>query len=104
MNDENFSQQQLFEQEKYISDLIEIYDTGFLIVGARDRYTDGARNSLIVRTDKNGNFPWDEDCESYWPEMCPPPLAAMAQMSILGEDTLLTKLESAYKKINTDNS
>ena len=66
--------------------------------------TDNHKLALIIATDKNGNFPWDEDCESYWPEMCPPPLAAMAQMSILGEDTLLTKLESAYKKINTDNS
>tara|TARA_B100000401_G_scaffold80610_1_gene50711 strand:- start:4231 stop:4854 length:624 start_codon:yes stop_codon:yes gene_type:complete len=66
--------------------------------------TDNHKLALIIATDKNGNFPWDEDCESYWPEMCPPPLAAMAQMAILGEDTLLTKLESAYKKINTDNS
>ena len=29
--------------------------------------------------------------------MCPPPLAAMAQMAILGQDTLLSKLEVDYK-------
>tara|TARA_B100000579_G_scaffold271267_1_gene224010 strand:- start:1633 stop:2247 length:615 start_codon:yes stop_codon:yes gene_type:complete len=59
--------------------------------------TDNHRLALIIATDKNGNFPWEEDCESYWPQMCPPPLAAMAQMAILGEDTLLSKLEVDYK-------
>ena len=38
-----------------------------------------------------------DDCQSFWPEMCPSPLAAMAQMEILGEDTLLAKIEKDYK-------
>tara|TARA_B100000965_G_scaffold1825_2_gene1432 strand:+ start:66 stop:677 length:612 start_codon:yes stop_codon:yes gene_type:complete len=59
--------------------------------------TDDHRLILIIATDKDGNFPWDEGCQSFWPEMCPPPLAAMAQMAILGEDTLLSKLEVDYK-------
>ena len=59
--------------------------------------TDNHKLALIIATDKNGNFPWEEGCESYWPQMCPPPLVAMAQMAILGEDTLLSKLEVDYK-------
>ena len=59
--------------------------------------TEDHRLILIIATDKDGNFPWDENCQSFWPEMCPPPLAAMAQMAILGKDTLLSKLEVDYK-------
>ncbi len=59
--------------------------------------TDDHRLILIIASDKNGVLPWEEECESYWPEMCPPPLAAMAQMAILGKDTLLSKLEEDYK-------
>ena len=59
--------------------------------------TDNHRLILIIASDKNGVLPWEEGCESYWPQMCPPPLAAMAQMAILGQDTLLSKLEVDYK-------
>lgn len=59
--------------------------------------TDNHKLALIIATDKNGNFPWEEGCESYWPQMCPPPLVAMAQMEIFGQDTLLSKLEVDYK-------
>ena len=59
--------------------------------------TDNHKLVLIIATDKKGNFPWQDACESYWPQMCPPPLAAMAQMTILEEDTLLSKLEVDYK-------
>ena len=59
--------------------------------------TDDHRLILIIASDKNGVLPWEEGCESYWPQMCPPPLAAMAQMATLGEDTLLSKLEVDYK-------
>ena len=58
---------------------------------------DPKANIIIIASDKNGVLPWEEGCESYWPQMCPPPLAAMAQMAILGEDTLLSKLEVNYK-------
>jgi len=51
---------------------------------------------LLICTDKNGNFPWDEKCESYWPQLCPPPLAAMAQEQLTGNDSLLQKLEEGY--------
>ncbi len=59
--------------------------------------TDNHKLVLIIATDKKGNFPWQDGCESYWPQMCPPPLTAMAQMTILEEDTLLSKLEVEYK-------
>ena len=51
---------------------------------------------LLICTDKNGNFPWDEKCESYWPQLCPPPLVAMAQEQLTGNDSLLQKLEKGY--------
>jgi len=51
---------------------------------------------LLICTDKNGKFPWDEECESYWPQLCPPPLVAMAQEQLTGNDSLLQKLEKGY--------
>jgi len=48
---------------------------------------------LLICTDKNGNFPWDEKCESYWPQLCPPPFVAMAQEQLTGDDSLLCRLE-----------
>ena len=58
---------------------------------------------LLICTDKNGNFPWDEKCESYWPQLCPPPLAAMAQEQLTGDDSLLCKLEDSLD-INKNKS
>jgi hypothetical protein len=58
---------------------------------------------LLICTDKHGNFPWDEECESYWPQICPPPLVAMAQEQLTGNDILLQKLEEAYKRSKTNN-
>ena len=58
---------------------------------------------LLICTDKNGNFPWDEKCESYWPQLCPPPLVAMAQEQLTGDDSLLCKLEESLD-INKNKS
>ena len=56
---------------------------------------------LLICTDKNGNFPWDEKCESYWPQLCPPPFVAMAQEQLTGDDSLLCRLEeNSFKEIN----
>ena len=52
--------------------------------------------ALLIFTDKNGKLPWEDDCESYWPQICPPPFVAMAQLAITGNDSLLSKLENEY--------
>ena len=52
--------------------------------------------ALLIFTDKNGKLPWEDGCESYWPQICPPPLVAMAQLAITGNDSLLSKLENEY--------
>ena len=55
---------------------------------------------MLICTDKNGNFPWDEKCESYWPQLCPPPFVAMAQEQLTGDDSLLCRLEEySFKRI-----
>ena len=58
--------------------------------------TDDHRLVLLIASDKDGVLPWEEGCSSYWPQMCPPPLVAMAQLAINKEDTLLSKLEIEY--------
>ena len=52
---------------------------------------------LIIASDKDGILPWEENCSSYWPQMCPPPIVAIAQEEITGNDSLLSKLEKDYK-------
>lgn len=52
---------------------------------------------LIIASDKDGILPWDDNCGSYWPQMCPPPIVAIAQEVITGNDSLLSKLEKDYK-------
>ncbi len=52
---------------------------------------------LIIASDKDGILPWNEKCGSYWPKMCPPPIVAIAQEVITGNDFLLSKLEKDYK-------
>ena len=59
--------------------------------------TDDHKLVLLIFTDKNGNLPWKEKCESYWPLICPPPLVAMAELAITGQDKLLSKLEKQFK-------
>ena len=51
---------------------------------------------LIIASDKDGILPWEENCSSYWPQMCPPPIGAIAQEIITGDDSLLSKLEKDY--------
>jgi hypothetical protein len=58
--------------------------------------TDDHQLVLLIASDKDGVLPWKEGCSSYWPQMCPPPFVAMAQLAITGKDTLLTKLEKGY--------
>lgn len=53
---------------------------------------------LLICTDKNGYFPWQEECEGYWPQICPPLLVAIAQQELTGDDSLLYSLEKKTKK------
>jgi len=60
--------------------------------------TDEHKLVLLICTDKNGVFPWEKNCEGYWNQMCPPPFAAIAEMEIVCNDSLLKTLEKKYKK------
>ena len=55
--------------------------------------TDDHKLIVLIATDKDGLFPWDQGCSSYWPDICPHPIAATAQLELTGDDSLLTKLE-----------
>tara|TARA_Y100001960_G_C14593377_1_gene786866 strand:+ start:196 stop:906 length:711 start_codon:yes stop_codon:yes gene_type:complete len=55
--------------------------------------TDDHKLVLIIFTDKDGILPWDPNCGSYWPQICPPPFIASAQLEITGNDDMLCMLE-----------
>ena len=55
--------------------------------------TDDHKLIVLIATDKDGLFPWDPGCSSYWPDMCPHPITATAQIELTGDDSLLTELE-----------
>ena len=42
-------------------DLIELYDKSILMVGARDRYSGGGKNILMIRVDVEGNILWEKE-------------------------------------------
>ena len=64
---------------------------------------DDHKLALLIFTDKHGNLPWKDKCESYWPNLCPPPLVAMAQLEITGSDSLLSKIEKDYNIEKKEN-
>ena len=55
--------------------------------------TDDHQLFLLLATDKDGNMPWEPECGSFWPDMCPPPLVATAQEILTGNDSLMRQLE-----------
>jgi len=55
--------------------------------------TDDHQLFLLLATDKDGNMPWEPECGSFWPDMCPPPLVATAQEILTGDDSLMRQLE-----------
>ena len=52
--------------------------------------------AVIIFTDKHGIFPWDPACESYWPQICPAPLVASAEIELTGSDSFMRRLEQGY--------
>jgi len=48
---------------------------------------------LLLASDKDGNLPWEPECGNYWPDICPPPLVAIAQEILTGDDSLMQQLE-----------
>ena len=50
-----------FPNHEWGNDIIQIYDDSFIIVGSRDRYTNGSMNSLIIKVDSNGNQIWEKE-------------------------------------------
>ena len=52
---------QAFPNHEWGNDVIQLLDNGFLISGARDRYSDGSLNGLVVRFDSEGNLIWERE-------------------------------------------
>lgn len=50
-----------YPNHEWGNDIIELYDNSFLIVGARDRYDKGSKNSFLMRIDKDGNIIWEKE-------------------------------------------
>ena len=46
---------------------------------------------LLLASDKDGNLPWEPECGNYWPDICPPPLVAIAQEILTGDDDFLMR-------------
>jgi tetratricopeptide (TPR) repeat protein len=56
--------------------------------------TDDHQLVSIIASDKDGNLPWEPECGSFWPDMCPPPLVATAQEILTGDDSVMQRLEN----------
>lgn len=52
---------QAFPNHEWGHDFIQMPDLGFILVGARDRYDQGALNALAIRTDVEGNIIWEKE-------------------------------------------
>ena len=52
---------QSFPHHEWAYDITETLDEGYIIVGARDRYSSGSVNALVIRTDKAGNLIWEKE-------------------------------------------
>ena len=64
--------------------------------------TDDHQLISLIASDKDGNLPWEPECGSFWPDMCPPPLVATAQKILTGDDSLMQRLENKLG-INEEN-
>ena len=65
--------------------------------------TDDHQLISLIASDKDGNLPWEPECGSFWPDMCPPPLVATAQEILTGDDSVMEQLENTLG-INEGNS
>ena len=65
--------------------------------------TDDHKLLVLIATDKDGHFPWEPGCSSYWPDICPHPITATAQVVLTGDDSLLSKLEDQLGKDKNTN-
>jgi len=50
-----------FPNHEWAYDIIQLPDNGFIVVGSRDRYSNGSLNGLIIRVDKEGNVIWEKE-------------------------------------------
>ena len=50
-----------FPNHEWGYDIIQTPDEGFIIVGARDRYSKGSMNGLVIRIDENGELIWEKE-------------------------------------------
>ena len=52
---------QAFPNHEWAYDIVQTIDDGFMIAGARDRYSKGSVNGLVIRVDKLGNIIWEKE-------------------------------------------
>ena len=50
-----------YPNHEWAYDITQLADEGFLVVGGRDRYSQGSKNGLVLRTDKDGNLKWEKE-------------------------------------------
>tara|TARA_Y100000590_G_scaffold470748_1_gene669211 strand:- start:3211 stop:4401 length:1191 start_codon:yes stop_codon:yes gene_type:complete len=50
-----------FPNHEWAYDIIQLDDQGFILVGARDRYSKGSLNGLILRIDEKGDLLWEKE-------------------------------------------
>ena len=50
-----------FPNHEWGNDFIQLQDNSIIIVGARDRYSNGSKNSLIIKVDENGTKLWEKE-------------------------------------------
>ncbi len=50
-----------FPNHEWGYDIIQLYDDSFIIVGARDRYSNGMKNNIIYRISIKGNILWEKE-------------------------------------------
>ncbi|SVE54853.1 uncharacterized protein METZ01_LOCUS507707, partial [marine metagenome] len=55
---------QVFPNHEWAYDLLQLSDEGFLLVGARDRYNNEARNIIIISLDVNGTLLWEKEIKT----------------------------------------
>jgi len=86
----------LFVLDEYQKEMVESHWVkqlergGFLSEFSKDDH----QLVLLIFSDKEGKLPWSPECGSFWPDMCPLPFLASAELKITGKDNLLRKCEN----------
>ena len=58
-----------------------------------DFSTDNHNLILLLFSDKYGKMPWEEDCDNFWPRICPRSLVDLSQKLLIGESDFEDKMK-----------